>query len=173
MTKQVLCSHTHTQIFISESRIRVIFILLPTLHVWFDYIFDFAKETYCLLSSLLNLAQVMESVLGKIISCRNNEAIGMSLLFFFSLIKWVWIHPVVWKDHMLKFPWKVPWGMRCLFLDLFGNASLSSQIWSMDKKLYQMWSNFTQGSRNCPHVTHCRQQEIQKRKDRKWFKLVI
>lgn len=71
----------------------MIFILLPTLHVWFVYIFDFAclksalKETYCLLSSLLNLAQVMESMLGKIISCRNNKAIGMSPLFFFFSYK--------------------------------------------------------------------------------------
>jgi len=45
------------------------------------------KETYCVLSSLLNLAQGMESVLGKIISCRNDEAIGTLLLFFFLSFK--------------------------------------------------------------------------------------
>lgn len=93
MTKEVVFSHTHTQKdFISVRSIRVIFILLPTLHVWFVYVVDFGclkpalKETYCVLPSLLNLAQGMESVLGKIISCRNNEAIGTLLpLFFFSL----------------------------------------------------------------------------------------
>lgn len=68
----------------------MIFILLPTLHVWFVYVVDFGclkpalKETYCVLPSLLNLAQGMESVLGKIISCRNNEAIGTLLPLFFS-----------------------------------------------------------------------------------------
>lgn len=100
---KMFCSLTHKQkYFISAIRIRMIFILLPALRVWFVYAADFwllkaaLKQTYCVLPSLLNLAQGMESVLGKIISCRNNEAIGTLLPFFFPpLLEGIWIYPVV------------------------------------------------------------------------------